>query len=153
MTASPQQNEPIRVIVESEPMSGAWNMAIDEVLLESALRHGICTLRWYRWREPTLSLSPQREPSSALSPCATSPTSKSCSTGSPTSPPPCDAATSGKLGGAHWPRSAVTYSAGLRIPGRMHRGGEESRGAGRYRGGAPCQARITEKRVHWQQVP
>jgi lipoyl(octanoyl) transferase len=47
---------PIRVIVEPEPASGAWNMAVDEVLLESALRGGICTLRWYRWREPTLSL-------------------------------------------------------------------------------------------------
>lgn len=56
MTASTLLSEPVRVIVESEPASGAWNMAVDEVLLESALRHGTCTLRWYRWREPTLSL-------------------------------------------------------------------------------------------------
>jgi lipoate-protein ligase A len=31
-------------------------MALDEVLLESALRDGIATLRFYRWSEPTLSL-------------------------------------------------------------------------------------------------
>jgi lipoate-protein ligase A len=38
------------------PGSGAWNMAIDEVLLESALRDGVMTMRFYRWSEPTLSL-------------------------------------------------------------------------------------------------
>ncbi|MDA0836134.1 MAG: hypothetical protein O2955_15215 [Planctomycetota bacterium] len=31
-------------------------MAADEVLLESALNDSICTLRWYRWSEPTVSL-------------------------------------------------------------------------------------------------
>jgi lipoate-protein ligase A len=34
---------------------GAWNMAVDEVLLERAAE-GICTLRFYGWSEPTLSL-------------------------------------------------------------------------------------------------
>ncbi|MEX0725153.1 MAG: biotin/lipoate A/B protein ligase family protein [Planctomycetaceae bacterium] len=45
-----------RFIVEDEPRAGAWNMAADEVLLESALHENVCTLRWYRWREATVSL-------------------------------------------------------------------------------------------------
>jgi len=31
-------------------------MAVDEALLESASRDGVCWLRWYRWSEPTVSL-------------------------------------------------------------------------------------------------
>lgn len=31
-------------------------MAVDESLLENALKSGDAVLRWYRWREPTLSL-------------------------------------------------------------------------------------------------
>lgn len=46
----------LRVVVESQPQSGAWNMAVDEVLLESAGRSSIATLRWYRWAQPTVSL-------------------------------------------------------------------------------------------------
>ncbi len=38
------------------PASGAWNMAVDEALLEAAAAEGQCTLRFYRWQEPTLSL-------------------------------------------------------------------------------------------------
>jgi lipoate-protein ligase A len=38
------------------PAAGAWNMAVDEVLLESAAHDGAATLRFYRWSEPTLSL-------------------------------------------------------------------------------------------------
>lgn len=34
---------------------GAWNMAADEVLLESAIT-GTASLRFYQWSEPTLSL-------------------------------------------------------------------------------------------------
>jgi lipoate-protein ligase A len=45
-----------RVIVETVPGAGAWNMAVDEVLLETALQEGLCTLRWYRWGQATLSL-------------------------------------------------------------------------------------------------
>jgi lipoate-protein ligase A len=45
-----------RLIVETEPNAGAWNMAVDEVLLETAIREQTATLRWYRWSEPTLSL-------------------------------------------------------------------------------------------------
>ncbi|MCX7426996.1 MAG: lipoate--protein ligase [Planctomycetia bacterium] len=46
---------PCRLLIDS-PASGAWNMAVDEVLLESAAESGGCWWRFYRWREPTLSL-------------------------------------------------------------------------------------------------
>jgi lipoate-protein ligase A len=46
----------LRVIFETEPHSGAWNMAVDEALLETAIATGIATLRWYRWSEPTVSI-------------------------------------------------------------------------------------------------
>ncbi len=36
--------------------AGAWNMAVDQVLLETADRSGLATLRFYRWDQPTLSL-------------------------------------------------------------------------------------------------
>jgi lipoate-protein ligase A len=45
----------LRVITDP-PASGAWNMAVDEALLESAAERGIATLRFYQWHEPTLSL-------------------------------------------------------------------------------------------------
>ncbi len=35
---------------------GTWQMAVDEVLLESAAASGLATLRFYRWSQPTLSL-------------------------------------------------------------------------------------------------
>ncbi len=38
------------------PASGAWNMAMDEVLLDWAAGTGRCCWRFYRWKEPTLSL-------------------------------------------------------------------------------------------------
>jgi lipoate-protein ligase A len=38
------------------PADGAWNMAVDEALLESAALDKRLTLRFYRWSEPTLSL-------------------------------------------------------------------------------------------------
>ena len=44
-----------RLIVDPAPCSGAWNMAVDETLLDSAAA-GICTVRWYRWEQATLSL-------------------------------------------------------------------------------------------------
>ncbi len=49
-------NETCRLIVDHEPASGAWNMAVDEALLESAVAGGPCTLRWYRWERATLSI-------------------------------------------------------------------------------------------------
>src|SRR5437764_2183769 len=38
------------------PAPGAWNMAVDEALLETAAGSGVATLRFYQWQEPTLSL-------------------------------------------------------------------------------------------------
>jgi lipoate-protein ligase A len=38
------------------PACGAWNMAVDEALLETAAISGLATLRFYSWEEPTLSL-------------------------------------------------------------------------------------------------
>ena len=46
----------MRVLIDDEPQSGAWNMAVDEVLLETAIEREVATLRFYRWREPTASL-------------------------------------------------------------------------------------------------
>src|SRR6188474_2624923 len=45
----------LRLIVDP-PASGAWNMAVDEALLETAAISGLATLRFYTWQEPTLSL-------------------------------------------------------------------------------------------------
>src|SRR5882724_9809402 len=47
--------EHLRLIIDP-PAHGAWNMAVDEALLESAAVDGIATLRLYQWSEPTLSL-------------------------------------------------------------------------------------------------
>ncbi len=46
---------PLRLIVDG-PAPGDWNMAVDEMLLESAAESGTATLRLYEWSEPTLSL-------------------------------------------------------------------------------------------------
>jgi lipoate-protein ligase A len=55
--ALPMQRLPqLRVIIESAPNSGDWNMAADESLLETAIASDLATLRWYAWREPTVSL-------------------------------------------------------------------------------------------------
>jgi len=45
-----------RLIVEPAPTEGAWNMAVDEALLQQAVDQGVCTVRWYRWSQATLSL-------------------------------------------------------------------------------------------------
>jgi lipoate-protein ligase A len=44
-----------RLIID-RPAPGAWNMAVDEVLLLDAAENGTATLRLYGWSEPTLSL-------------------------------------------------------------------------------------------------
>jgi lipoate-protein ligase A len=46
---------PCRLIVDS-PADGAWNMAIDDVLLSAASERSEATLRFYGWNVPTLSL-------------------------------------------------------------------------------------------------
>lgn len=43
-------------VFHDPPAAGAWNMAVDAALLESAVSQGCCALRWYSWQEPTLSL-------------------------------------------------------------------------------------------------
>jgi lipoate-protein ligase A len=46
----------LRRLLLDVPAAGAWNMAVDEALLESAALANVLTLRFYRWSEPTLSL-------------------------------------------------------------------------------------------------
>ncbi len=46
---------PCRLIVDS-PADGAWNMALDEALLDAAAKTEVPTLRLYQWQSPTLSL-------------------------------------------------------------------------------------------------
>ncbi len=43
-------------VIEYESADGAWNMAVDEALLDSAGTTGDVYLRFYGWSEPTLSL-------------------------------------------------------------------------------------------------
>ena len=45
----------LRVIFDP-PGEGAWNMAVDEALLQSAATRGQATLRFYAWQQATLSL-------------------------------------------------------------------------------------------------
>ena len=47
--------ENARLIIDS-PANGAWNMSVDQALLETADKTGRITLRFYRWSRPTLSL-------------------------------------------------------------------------------------------------
>lgn len=42
-------------VIDTTAASGAWNMAVDEVLLEQAA-HGQCILRFYRWQPAAVSL-------------------------------------------------------------------------------------------------
>lgn len=50
-----QSTPPIRLLLDP-PAAGAWNMAVDEALLEDAAATDQSTLRFYQWEEPTLSL-------------------------------------------------------------------------------------------------
>lgn len=53
--ASPAGPVACRLLVDP-PLSGAWNMAVDEALVDDAAERGTCWLRFYGWAEPTLSL-------------------------------------------------------------------------------------------------
>jgi lipoate-protein ligase A len=53
--ASNIPHSPFRLLLDP-PAPGSWNMAVDETLLELAAAEGQCTLRFYQWAEPTLSL-------------------------------------------------------------------------------------------------
>lgn len=44
------------LIIDTPPHSGAWNMAVDEALLEAAVEGADPVLRWYQWDAATLSL-------------------------------------------------------------------------------------------------
>jgi len=52
MTCSP---DPCRLLIDP-PAAGAWNMAVDEVLLDGAAEQNRIACRMYRWECPTLSL-------------------------------------------------------------------------------------------------
>ena len=53
----PLYDPPIACRLLIDPASGgAWQMAVDEALLETAAAGGARTLRFYHWSEPTLSL-------------------------------------------------------------------------------------------------
>lgn len=43
-------------LIEDSAAAGNWQMALDEVLLESAAQRPAASLRFYGWSEPTLSL-------------------------------------------------------------------------------------------------
>lgn len=43
-------------LILDPPAEGAWNMAVDQALLETADQTGWMTLRFYHWSAPTLSL-------------------------------------------------------------------------------------------------
>lgn len=47
---------PVCRLFIDEPSAGVWNMAVDEALLHAAAREQRWALRFYSWREPTLSL-------------------------------------------------------------------------------------------------
>lgn len=51
------ERRPWRLIVETEPRSGLWNMAIDRALMESA-GDGLAppALRFYQWQPPAVSI-------------------------------------------------------------------------------------------------
>src|SRR5207248_1466855 len=50
-------------LIEDRPAVGAWNMAVDEALLEAARRdEAPPTLRFYGWARPTLSLGRHQDP-------------------------------------------------------------------------------------------
>lgn len=51
-----------RLILDSQPQIGTWNMALDEALLESAVQFAGCAVRIYRWSEPTVSLGYFQKP-------------------------------------------------------------------------------------------
>ncbi len=51
-----------RLLVDEEPLSGAWNMALDEAVMQAvALGDAPPTLRFYQWAPPCLSLG-RRQP-------------------------------------------------------------------------------------------
>lgn len=66
-TASPRyERAEWRLIVEHEPRTAAWNMAIDEAIMDAvAVGNALPTLRFYQWAPPGLSLG-KRQPLSGV---------------------------------------------------------------------------------------
>jgi lipoate-protein ligase A len=58
MTSQPRSGDkrPDCRLIITPPASGAFNMSVDEALLEQAAANGQWSLRFYAWQEPTLSL-------------------------------------------------------------------------------------------------
>src|SRR5262245_17793104 len=55
-----------RLLVEGEPRPGAWNMALDEAVMEAVMAGAAPpTLRFYQWAPPCLSLG-KRQPLSGV---------------------------------------------------------------------------------------
>ena len=51
-----------RLLLEREPRTGAWNMALDEAIMDAvAAGESLPTLRFYQWDPPCLSLG-KRQP-------------------------------------------------------------------------------------------
>ncbi|MDB5390829.1 MAG: lipM [Planctomycetaceae bacterium] len=54
-----------QVVLDTPARSGAWNMAMDEALLEAVVEGADTFLRWYQWNEATLSLGYFQPPEDA----------------------------------------------------------------------------------------
>jgi lipoate-protein ligase A len=62
MSEPPYPRATWRLIVDPEPRSGAWNMALDEAIQDAvAMGAAPATLRFYQWAPPALSLG-KRQP-------------------------------------------------------------------------------------------
>jgi lipoate-protein ligase A len=55
-----------RLILDSEPASGSWNMAVDDFLYQSLEKEPVTTLRFYSWAQPTVSLGYSQNPGRVL---------------------------------------------------------------------------------------
>jgi lipoate-protein ligase A len=44
------------LIIDDTPLDGSWNMAVDEYLFQSLTEHPQTILRFYSWKNPTVSL-------------------------------------------------------------------------------------------------
>lgn len=53
------------LIIDVPPHPGAWNMAVDEALLEAAVAGAEPVVRWYQWEVATLSLGYFQQPDDA----------------------------------------------------------------------------------------
>ena len=56
MQTGPSSSRTICHFIVDPPAEGAWNMAVDEALLDAAAQTEVPTLRLYQWLRPTLSL-------------------------------------------------------------------------------------------------